>query len=102
MKTAHAFFMKVGVPPFRGSVGRHNEYLVQALETAGYRTRVHGPAAGSKVEWLLPLHLAKARAELVAASPADLAFFDDGGLSTLQKLLIFGAAAAFLLLTVRT
>jgi glycosyltransferase involved in cell wall biosynthesis len=81
MKTAHAFFASVGVPPFRGSVGLANAYLVQALETAGYRTRVHGPPAGSRVERLLPLHLAKARAELVAASPADLALYDDAGLS---------------------
>lgn len=81
MKTAHAFFERVGVRPFQGAVGLANAYLVQALETAGYRTRVHGPTAGSKIERLLPLHLAKARAELVAASPADLALYDDGGLS---------------------
>ena len=79
VKTAHAFFA-VGGPPFMGSVGLANAYLFQALETAGYRTRVHGLAAGSKIERLLPLHLAKARAELVAASPADLALYDDGGL----------------------
>lgn len=82
VKTAHAFFEKVGVRPFQGSVGLANAYLVQALEAAGYRTRVYGPAVSeSKVERLLPLHLAKARAELVAASPADLALYDDGGLS---------------------
>lgn len=83
VKTAHAFFERmVGVPPSPGSVGLANAYLVQALETAGYRTRVHGPAvSASKVERLLPLHLAKARAALVAASPADLALYDDGGLS---------------------
>lgn len=81
MKTAHAFFEKVGVPPFQGSVGLANAYLVQALETAGYRTRVHGPEPASKIERLLPLNLAKVHADLAAASPADLALYDDGGLS---------------------
>lgn len=80
VKTAHAFFERFGVAPFQGSVGLANAYLVQGLETAGYRTRVHGPPAGSKIERLLPLHLAKARVELVAASPADLALYDDAGL----------------------
>ncbi|WP_420128221.1 hypothetical protein [Longimicrobium sp.] len=80
MKTAHAVFEKVGVPPFPGSLGLVNAYLVQALEKAGYRTRVQGPVPASKIQLLLPLHLAKARAEFVAASPADLALYDDGGL----------------------
>ncbi|HYR12134.1 MAG TPA: hypothetical protein VEQ60_30390, partial [Longimicrobium sp.] len=82
MKTAHAFFERVGVPPYQGSVELANAYLVQGLEKAGYRTQVHGPVVSrSKIERLLPLNLAKARAELVAASPSDLALYDDGSLS---------------------
>jgi hypothetical protein len=79
VKTAHAFFGSVGVPP---AVVLANAYLVQALESAGYRTQVHGSLVSkSNTERLLPLHLAKERAELVAASPADLALYADGGLN---------------------
>lgn len=79
VKTAHAFFESVGVPP---AVGLVTAYLVQGLETAGYRTRVHGSLVSkSRIEWFLPLHLAKERAELAAASPADLALYDESGLS---------------------
>lgn len=79
VKTAHAFFQSVRVPT---AVGLSNAYLVQALATAGYRTQVHGSLVSkSKMEWLLPLHRAKARTELIAASPADLALYDDDSLS---------------------
>ncbi|HYW10619.1 MAG TPA: hypothetical protein VE871_01650 [Longimicrobium sp.] len=75
VKTAHAFFEPVDAPP---AVELSNAYLVQALETAGYRTQVHGSLVSkSNIERLLPLHLAKSRAELVAASPADLALYGD-------------------------
>lgn len=75
VKTAHAFFGTVGAPP---AVELSNAYLVQALETAGYRTQVHGSlTCKSNIERLLPLHVAKDRAELVAASPADLALYSD-------------------------
>ncbi len=79
VKTAHAFIQSVSVPT---AVGLSNAYLVKALETAGYRTQVHGSLVPkSKIERLLPLHVAKARAELIAASPADLALYDDGSIS---------------------
>lgn len=79
MKTAHVFFKDVTVRP---AVGLANAYLVQALETAGYRTLVHGSLVSkSKIEALLPLHLAKGRAELLAVSPADLALYNEGSLT---------------------
>ncbi len=62
-------------------MGLGNSYLTQALERCGYRTRGANFSRGRIIEQLVPFHLAPARSKLIAASPADLAFYDDEGLS---------------------
>ena len=71
----------MGDRPYQGSVGLGNTYLVDALTTCGYRTRANDLSHGTEVERLLPLHLGASRSKLIASSPADLAFYDDEGLS---------------------
>lgn len=75
------FFEKLANRPYQGSVGSANADLIRALESCGYRTRISTRSKGTAVEQLLPLHLARARSRLIASSPADLAFYDDHGLS---------------------
>lgn len=78
---AQVFFAKPGDRSNQGSVGLGNRYLLGALQSCGYRTRVNSILPSTPVEQLLPLHLARERSRLIASSPADLAFYDDGGLS---------------------
>lgn len=80
-KAAHVFFAKAGDRLSQGSVGLGNRYLLGALQSCGYRTRVNGIPPSTPVEQLLPLRLVRERSRLIASSPADLAFYDDGGLS---------------------
>lgn len=78
VRCAHAFLSRPGDPPYLSSVAVTNAAIVRALPRLGWSVQRAAAAPGRSD---VPLHSAQLLAEFAADPPADLALYDDAGLS---------------------